>query len=191
MAFIGNYWWAILVIAGLVIYTWRGVRRASQSVSVEASGRGVHRRAGNREALSLPDLRFYLVLLAGAAVAAMLVARGFPLVNPEFGDYLIVGLIGCMVATAFAIGRVPLFPGAQQRTSDGTFFRAFVGLVFGVSLGGSLLVIANGYFDAATAREVRTVVARRDCANSALILHGAPDLPAAVNSLRITRHTAV
>ena len=187
MTFIGNYWWAILAIAGAIIYTWRVVRRASRSANL-----GATEGADNQATARAPALRLYLVVLAAAAVAARQVARGFPLVHWEVGDYLVAAAIGGVVALAFAIRRVALFPGPQPRTSDGMFLRAFLGLALGATLGGALLVIANGYLDTATVREVRTVVAGRDCRDgaNALILHGAPDLPTAATSLRITRHTA-
>jgi len=72
------------------------------------------------------------------------------------------------------------------------FLRAVLGLALGATLGGGLLLIANGYLDTATVREVRTVVASRDCRDRVheLVLRGAPDLPTAATSLRITRYTA-
>src|SRR5204862_541364 len=78
-----------------------------------------------------PALRLYLVVLAAAAVAARQVARGFPLVHSEVGDYLVAAAIGSVVALAFAIRRVALFPGPQPRTSEGMFLRAFLGLAPG------------------------------------------------------------
>ncbi|HMG19525.1 MAG TPA: hypothetical protein VK573_12425 [Gemmatimonadales bacterium] len=200
MTFISNYWWAILAIAGAIIFTWRAVRRGSRSVTVGASGVDVPsphvnrqsqtRRADTQQALRDPPLRLYLVLLAAAALGAGQVARGFPLVHPELGDYAIVGLIGSIVAIAFAMRRVPLFPGPQSPTSDGMLLRAFLGLAFGSLLGGALLVIANGLLDSAPAHEVRTVVASRKCGDGekTLILRGASGLP---NAVTLTHHTAV
>ena len=69
MTFIGNYWWAILAIAGAIIYTWRVVRRASRSANL-----GATEGADNQDTARAPALRLYLVVLAAAAVAARQVA---------------------------------------------------------------------------------------------------------------------
>jgi hypothetical protein len=183
MTFISKYWWAILAIAGAIIFTWRSVRRVSRSVTVGASSVDV-------PSLQVPPVRLYLVLLAAAALGAGQVARGFPLVHPELGDYAIAGLIGSIVAIAFAIRRVPLFPGPQSPTSAGMGLRAFLGLALGSLLGGALLVIANGLLDSAPAHEVRTAVASRKCGDreKTLILRGASGLP---DGVTLTHYTAV
>ena len=59
MTFIGNYWWAILAIAGAIIYTWRVVRRASRSANL-----GATEGADNQDTARAPALRLYLVVLA-------------------------------------------------------------------------------------------------------------------------------
>src|SRR6266550_5974004 len=181
MTFIRNYWWAILAIAAAIIFTWRSVRRVSRGVTVGAPGVDVR-------SSQIPALRLYLVLLAAAALAAGQVAGGFPLVQPQFGQYAIAGLIGSIVAIAFAIRRVPLFPGPEAATSDGTFLRAVLGLALGSLLAGAVLVIANGVFDAAPAHEVRTVVTSRKCGGreKTIILRGASDLP---DGVTLTRYT--
>ena len=181
MTFISNYWWAILAIAAAIIFTWRSVRRVSRSVTVGAPG--VDGRSSQ-----IPALRLYLVLLAAAALAAGQVAGGFPLVQPQFGEYAIAGLIGTIVAIAFVIRRVPLFPGAEAATSNGMFLRAVLGLVFGSLLGGAVLVIGNGLLDAAPAHEVRTVVTSRKCGGreKTIILRGASGVP---DGVTLTRYT--
>jgi len=74
VTFIGNYWWAILAIAGAIVYAWHAVLRASRSANLAAAG-------GDDTQDTSPALRLYLVVLAAAVVAARQVARGFPLVQ--------------------------------------------------------------------------------------------------------------
>ena len=38
MTFIGSCWWAILAIAGAIVYTWHAVLRASRSAKLAGAG---------------------------------------------------------------------------------------------------------------------------------------------------------
>ena len=188
MSILTDYWWAILGIGGLLIYTWRAARRASRDLvatSAPPDGSGpsgphhIATRDRNSRSWSLP-----LILLLVVTLLLREVSHAFNLVREETRDYILPVLIGSALAVAFARRQVHSDfgpdPRVQQPTPRATLLRAVIGLVVGTLLAGALLRIANGFLDRGSSRNFAAVVTALHCTtrySRSLTLRGAPLLP--------------
>ena len=196
MSILIDYWWAILGIGGLLIYTWRAARRASRDLiatSAPADGSGpsgpdhIATRDRDSRSSALP-----LILLVVVTFLLRDVSHAFNLVREETRDYILPVLIGSALAVAFARRQVhPDFgpdPRVQQPIPRATFLRAVLGLVVGTLLAGALLRIANGFLDRGSLRNFAAVVTARHCTarySHSLTLRGAPLLPVDDNTVEL------
>ena len=196
MAFLKNYWWAILAIGGLALYTWRAVRRASEETAARSSLPGAPRAVLPQERVSEQPTQnlaagLPVLLLAILSFVVREIARSYEVVRATTLDLVLVALIGIALAVVFARRAVhPDFgpdPRSQPPTRGATFVRSFIGMALGVMLGSGFLQIANGILDIEPSRRFAAVVAERRCGtkHSSLVVHGAPVLPGDASSIEL------
>ena len=196
MSFLTNYWWAILAIGGLALYTWRAVRRASEEIAARTSLSGAPRPVLPQERVSEQHAQnlvasLPLILLAILSFIVREIARSYEVVRATTLDLVLVALIGITLAVVFARRAVhPDFgpdPRSQPPIRGATFVRSFIGLALGIMLGSGFLQIANGILDIEPSRRFAAVVATRRCTSKhhSLVLHGAPVLPGDASTIEL------
>ena len=188
--FLERYWFAIVAGSALAIYMWRRARRVRSLAPVDEPIVDAEApRAGTTRAPPRVVTRIAVVVCLLAFIAAIKYRHQVALVQPVATDYLVVAIIGGVIAMAILRRRETL--PAEARAALGIL--TFAGMAAGAVGAGAVLLIANALLDPGPAREYSTVVATQHCASriSVIAVRGAPALPIAADTMRVNVRSSV
>jgi hypothetical protein len=173
--FIQQYWFGILLVCAVLIYTWYVVGRARELSAVEEPE--IDREltvARDRFRRQPAAMRIAVGVGAFALIVATRYSSRVALVQTAARDYLVVAIIGGVIGFLI-VRRLEALRG-RARPDLGV---VAVGMIVAAGATASVLLLANALLDAGPAREFTTVAATPHCGGriSDIEVRGAPVLP--------------